>query len=126
MIHEPSDDAPTGELIKQAIEDARELVRIEVGLVKAEAKSELKAASHAAIAAGVALVALFFCLSTAVLALVLALGAKVAIALVVAGIFLFVACVAALAAWRLLPVKAFDDTRRRIEGEIRELKEHMA
>ncbi|WP_394822026.1 phage holin family protein [Pendulispora albinea] len=122
------DEAPTGELIKQALEDARELVRIEVGLAKEEARDQLKSVKRAAIAAGIALAATLLFLSTATMALVLGLqgGGGGAIALAVAGVYLVVAVVAGGLAYRFIPKEPAGETRRRIEGEIKKLKEHIA
>lgn len=126
MTQQRLEDKPTAELIKDALADARELVRIEVGLAKVEVQTELKAASRAAIAAGVALVAFLLALSMAAVALVLALGGTAWIALAVSGGFLLTAGLASLIAYRRFPKKPLVDTRKRIEGDIQELKEHIA
>jgi len=120
------DEAPTGELIKRALDDARELVRIEVGLAKEEAREQLVSAKRALIAGAVALVAGLLFLATATMALVLALGGGALIALGISGIYLVVAAVTGTMAVRLVPRKPVEETRRRIEGEIKELKEHVA
>ena len=120
------DEAPTGELIKHALEDARELVRIEVGLAREEACAQVKLATRAAIAGGIALGAALLCLSTVTIALVLASGGSVTVALVIAGIYLLVACVAGRWAYRMMPKKAAGETRRRIGREIDKWKEHVA
>ncbi|WP_394832077.1 phage holin family protein [Pendulispora rubella] len=120
------DETPTGELIKRALDDARELVRIEVGLAKEEAREQLASAKRAVIAGAVAFVAALLFLATATMAVVLALGGGALIALGISGIYLVVAGVAGAVAYRLVPRKPVEETRRRIEGEIKELKEHVA
>jgi len=126
----PRGESSTGDLIKQAFDEARELVRIEVGLAKEEAHEQIRAVTRAAIVGAIALVGLLLFLSTATVAFVLGVsktqsGGAVA-ALVIAGIFLLASCAAGAMAYRLVPKKPGGETRRRIESDIKELKEHVA
>ncbi|HWL88898.1 MAG TPA: phage holin family protein [Polyangiaceae bacterium] len=120
------DHAPTGELIKQALDDARDLVRIEVGLAKEEARTEIKSLKHAAIAGTIALVVALLFLSALTTALVFALaklphGAD--IALVLAGVYLVASVIAGWLAYRLAPKAMAASTRRNLESDIRQIKE---
>ncbi len=117
---------PTGELIKQALEDARELVRIEVGLAKDEARSEVKAFKQAAIAGAIALLAALLMLSTATMALVLAiahLGHPAWIALAVAVVYLALAGAMAWVAYRRLPKEVAPAARKQIERDVAQIKD---
>lgn len=76
MPHET--DASIGELIRGAMGDARELIREEVALARAELRHELSKASSAAIGFGVAAAALWFALAAFVVALSLEIAAMFA------------------------------------------------
>ena len=117
---------PTGELIKQALEDARELVRIEVGLAKDEARGEIKAFKQAAIVGAIALVSALLALSTASMALVLAiahLGNAAKIALAVAVVYLALAGAMGWVAQRRLPKEVAPDARKQLERDVAQIKD---
>src|SRR5258706_15755369 len=59
---------PTTELLREAVDEARNLVRLEVALAKDELHTELRAARSAAIALGVALVAVVLAVATLLMA----------------------------------------------------------
>ena len=76
------EEASTAELVREAMDEARELVRLEVALAKEEVKAELKQVQRAAIGFGVALgVARSSCSASSAVALVLALGGTALVAL---------------------------------------------
>jgi len=85
----------TVEIAKQAFDEAKELVGLEVQLAKVEAMTELKRLRSAAIAAGVAFALLLLALSALVSASILALGASVISGLAVAGVLLLLGGIAA-------------------------------
>jgi Flp pilus assembly protein TadB len=68
-------DASIGELVRGALADARELIREEVALARAEIRGELRKASGAAVGFGVAAVAVLFAGFCVTVALALGISA---------------------------------------------------
>ena len=120
------EEASTADLVKEAMDEAKELVRLEVALAKEEVKEELKEVEHAAISLGVAAGASLIVLSLLAVAIVLAVGGTALAALIVAGCFLVIAGVAAYLGYGLLPKKPMEKTRHRLENDVNQLKEHIA
>jgi len=120
----PIDQEPTTELLREAIDEARHLVRLEVALAKDEVRTELRAAKGAAVAFGTAAIAGVLALATMVALVVVVLGPVGGLILLAA--LLAVAALAALAGYRLLPKKPLEATRRRLEMDVDKLKERIA
>jgi uncharacterized membrane protein YqjE len=114
----------TAELLRDAIDDARRLVKLEVELAKAEIRHEVKEAKGAAIAFGIAALASLLAVTTLFAVLVVALGAVGG--LIMAAALAVVGGVLAAIGYKLLPKKPLDQTRRRIDRDVRSLKEHIA
>ena len=102
--------ASTADLVREAMEGARELVRLEVALAKEEMKAELEHVQRAAVGLGIAL-------ASSVLVLCL---------LSVALVFLVIGGVAALVGYSKLPKAPLERTRHRLETDMIQLKEHIA
>jgi hypothetical protein len=68
-------DASVGELVRGALNDARELIREEIALAKAELRQEVNKVSSATIRFGVAAVAIWWFAATFVLAVALGVSA---------------------------------------------------
>jgi uncharacterized membrane protein YqjE len=117
-------NASTGDLLREAVNDAKTLVRIEVELAKSEVRQEIRAAKGAAIALGIATVAALLGLGALLAAAVVALGPIGGLVLGVA--LLVVAAVLGAIGYKRLPSKPLDHTRKRLEGDVRTLKEHVA
>lgn len=120
------EEASTVDLVREAIDETKELVRIEIEMLKSEVGKQIDQAKRAAVAIAVALAAAVLVLCMLAVALVLAIGATVVTALVVAGAFLVIGGAAAFAGYALLPKKPLQQTRQRIESDSRRLKEHIA
>jgi hypothetical protein len=120
------EESTTGELIRDALDEAKELVKLEVELAKAEVMQEVAAAKKAAIGFAIGAVFGVISLSLFAMALVLALGGTALLALGVAFGALFLCAVGAGYGWSVLPRKPLPKTRRRVEGDVRQLKEHLA
>ena len=116
----------TVELAKQAFDEAKELVSLEVQLAKVEALSEIRRLRSAAIAAGVAFALVLLALAALITALILALGAGAIGALIVAGGLLLLGGGAAAYAYSTLPKAPLDQTRERLKDDIQRLREHTA
>ncbi len=125
---EPSrlSDASVTDLAKNALEQGRELVRVELELAKDELRQEARNAAFAAasfIAAGaLAVVAL----AAFAAAAILAFGATALAALGVGGFFVVVAGIAAGVGYANVPSKAVPESAQRVEADVAALKEHAA
>jgi uncharacterized membrane protein YqjE len=120
------EDASTADLLREAMDEAKELVRLEVELAKEEVKEELKQLQRAAIGFGIAAIVAVLMLSMLGVALVLALGGTAVVALLVAAGFLVVAGAAAGLGYRMLPKVPLEHTRNRLQNDLNQLKEHIA
>ncbi|AKU94655.1 hypothetical protein AKJ09_01319 [Labilithrix luteola] len=119
-------DASTAELLREALDEAKELARIEVELARADVKHEIVRSKRAAIGFAVAIVAALMVICLLGYALVMAFGGTALVALVVAGCFLAAAGIAALIGYTLLPKKPLEATRSRLQLDVNHLKEHIA
>lgn len=122
-------EATTGALVREAFEEAKELVRLEVALAKEELESELEQAKKAAIGFGIALAASFVALAMLGVALILALGGTAIVALLVTAGYLVVAGAATGIGYKLLPKEPLAHTRRRLAADFvhfKDLKERLA
>jgi hypothetical protein len=120
----PSGDT-AAELIKEAIDEARELARLEVALAKNEALVDLKDLKMSLIAFGVAAVTALLGLALLLFAVALVLGGAIA-AVVIGVALLLLAVAAALLAVSKLPERPFAETRRRLKKDVEQLKERVA
>lgn len=122
----PLQEAPVTELMREAIADARELVRLEVELAVREARDDLRSFEHAAIGFAFAAAAAVASLSLFAVAAVLALGAKQWIAAVIAGALLAFALAAAAVSWGALPKRPLERSRERVATDVQQIKENLA
>jgi hypothetical protein len=120
------EETSTADLVRGAMDEARELVRLEIDLAKEEMKVELKQLERAAIFMAVAAASSVIVLCLLSMALVLALGGTAVVALLVALAFLVVGVLAALGGYGLLPKAPLEKTRHRFETDVNQLKEHIA
>ena len=127
--HQPEEDVmatqkSTADLVKEAVEDAKQLVRIEAELAKEEVKKEAKQAEGAGIAFGAAAAFAIVCLALLGVAIVIAAGGTVVAALVAAGVCLVIAGIAASIGYALVPKNPLEHTIEHAETDLRQLKEH--
>ncbi|MDO9019465.1 MAG: phage holin family protein [Deltaproteobacteria bacterium] len=120
------EDAPLSELLRDALGDARELVKLEVELATDEVKKHAAEALRAAVAFGVAVAAAVVALALFAVALVLALGGTAAIAAAVGGGFVVVAGAAAAFGYSALPKRPMEATRSRVRSDMEMIKENLA
>ena len=120
------EEASTADLVREALDEAKELVRIEIEIAKSEVEKEIAQAKKAAIGFGVALAASVLVLCLLAVALVLALGGTALAALAVAGGILVVGGAAGFAGYTLLPKRPLERTRHRLRSDVTQLKEHIA
>jgi uncharacterized membrane protein YqjE len=115
----------TGELVRQTLEESKELVRLELRLAREEVGEDLVQLKSVAIWGGVAVVLAILTLSSLVVALVLALGGTAIAALIVAAVLLVSAVVTAALAYKHVPQVPLQRTRARLKSDINHLKEHV-
>jgi uncharacterized membrane protein YqjE len=116
----------TPELVKQVLNDARELITLEARLAVQEARTEVLQIKQAAIVASIALALVLLSVGTLLLAVVLALGGTAIDALIVAAVLLVGAGVSAAYAYAVVPKKPLQKTRERLQADANQLKEHVA
>lgn len=120
------EEASTADLVREALEDAKELVRVEVAFATSEIEAQVTRAKVAAIGIGVACGALLLVLCMLAVALVLALGGTPTVALLVAAAWVVVGGVAAAIGYALMPKKPLERTRERLKNDVGQLKERIA
>jgi hypothetical protein len=113
----------TADLIKAAVDEARELVKLEMELAKNDVQSELSRIRAAAITFAVAAVALNVAVALGLFAVAVVSQAEVAVALIAAGLLFVIAGIAAYMGYRALPQRVLEKTRGRLESDVRELGE---
>ena len=117
---------PTAELFREAVDETRELVRLEVELAKEELREELGRAKIGAIGlgagAGLALsgVTMWF------VTIAMAFRMEWLAALILGGILLVVAGIVAFGGYSALPKRPLEQTKERIETDLKQLKERVA
>jgi hypothetical protein len=130
LIHEeiaprpPLAQEATTTLMREAIDETRQLVRIEVALAKDEARREIRDLKSAAVAFGVAITATMLGLAAIVSTVVVALGVLAGV--IIAVVALVLAAILGVTGYRRLPTNPLVATRKRLEDDIQGLKEHVA
>jgi hypothetical protein len=122
----PKGEAPVGTLIREALGDTRELVRIEVALAREDLRAEVAAAKTSAIALGLAWATAVMGLTMGIVALVVAFDLGWVGALAAGGILLAVAVALGLIGWKVMPTHPLGGTRGRILSDVKHLKERIA
>ncbi len=123
---EHQNDGGIGDLVKDALKDAQELMKIEVALAKNEAQQDINKLKGSAIAFGIAAVGAILMLAMLLMAAALALGGAVP-ALIMAGVLLVWSGTAAYVGYRLIPREApLQDTKNHAQTQANILKERVA
>jgi uncharacterized membrane protein YqjE len=120
------EEASTADLVREAMAEAKELVRIEVELAKEELAKDRRHLERAATGFGIAVAAAILALCLLSMSLVFALGATALVALAVAGGVFVVGAAAAGLGYGMLPKVPFAKTRDRLQSDVNQLKEHIA
>jgi hypothetical protein len=116
------EEASATDLVKEVVEDARELVKIELALARRELQAELLQAHTAAIALAVGTIASSVGLSMIIVAIALATGAPAPVAAVVGVVLLVGAAIAIKVGQSALPKSLLRATARRLEDDVRGLE----
>lgn len=119
-------DAPTTDLVREALDETRELVRLEVALAREEVKSEITQAKTAGVVLGAAGALGISAFTMFMVAIASAWAWTWLAALIIAGILMSMAGVLAFAGWSELPTKPLPETRERLQTDLRQLRERVA
>jgi hypothetical protein len=122
---EPLEEQSTTDLLRQTLEETKQLARLEVRLAQSELREDVRSLKWAGLLFAIAAALFVVALAMFDLAVVIALGGTASAALIVAGIVLVEVAVLAIAGYRLLPKVPLERTRARFAEDVRTLKEHM-
>ena len=118
-------NTPASDLMRQALDDTRELVKLEVALARDEVRKDLLSVRTTAIAAGVAALCMILALSLLLVALALAIDIGAIAPLVIGLVLLVVAGSSAGIAYAAVPKKPVSETQKRIQTDVKLVKEHV-
>jgi hypothetical protein len=118
--------AATADLVRDAVTDARRLVEVEVALAKDEVRKEILATKSAGVTLGAGAVAAVLALAVLLVALATAIEPGPTGLLLTGAILLLGSGAAIAAGIKMLPKKLLPVTVRRVEEDIRTVKEHAA
>lgn len=125
-VHDPKPEMSTAQLVKEAIDETRQLVKLEVELAKDEVRQELADAKRSAIMFGVAAVAGLLAAAMMFVALALAIFPGPVPALIIGAILIAAASVLGFVGYKKVPKKPLERTRRRLETDTQVIKEGVA
>jgi len=125
-VTDPRPEASAAQLVREAIDETRQLVKLEVELAKDEMRLELADAKKSAIMFGVAAVAALLAAAMMFVALALAIFPGPIPALVIGIVLVAAAAILGLVGFRKAPKKPLEKTRRRLETDVQVVKEGMA
>jgi hypothetical protein len=122
----PDETEPTAALVREALRDTRELVRLEIALASEELKSEVARARTAAVTLGTAFALAVSGLTMCFVAAVLAMARPWIVALGVGGILIALGGVLTAGGRRALPRTLLAQTKDRLESDLKRLRERFA
>jgi hypothetical protein len=120
---DPDPKEPTLQLIRDALDEGRELVRLEIALAREEVTAELRQARANAVVFAGAAVGSIAAITMFMVATALAFAMPWLAALIIAIVLLTIGGVLGLFAYKALPMKPLAQTQARIEADLAKLKE---
>jgi Na+/proline symporter len=114
------------QLVREAIDQTRQLARLEVALARQEIEAGIARAKVGAITLGAAAAAGLWAIAMFLVAVAAAFPTLWLAALVLGAILLALAVVLGLAGWRAMPKHPLSGTRERLETDLKDLKERVA
>jgi hypothetical protein len=116
-------DHRASELLRDALDEARDLARLEIAIAREELREDAKKAQRGggalSVAAGLGLSAL----TLGLVAIASAFSRLWLGALVLAGVVLAVAVTLALLGWRAIPKQPLAETRQRLDADVAQIKD---
>ena len=119
-------EEPVAELLREALGETRDLVRIEVALAREDLRSAFSVAKISVFAIGSAAALTVAAFTMFIVTIVLALKAGWVGALVAGGLLLAVAATLGLAGWRAMPKELMGETKERLQADVKQLREKIA
>jgi hypothetical protein len=117
---------PTAALVREALDETRDLVRLEVELAREELKAELSRAKTSGVALGAAGALSIAGFAMFMVAIATAFSRTWLAALLIGAILTLLAGAAGLGGWKALPRKPLGETKERLESDLKQLKERIA
>lgn len=117
---------PTPQLMREAFDEVRELVRLEVAMARQEVQGELTQAKAAGIALGAGAALAIAALTMFLVAIAAAFKTIWLAALIIGGIVLLVAGALGYAGWKAIPRRPLAETKERVETDLKQLRERTA
>ena len=124
-VVDPPVELSTPELLRQTLDETKELVRLEVRLAQAELREDVSQLKWAGILLALAGALFIVALAMFNVAIVLALGGTVSAALIVASSGLAAVVVVGFIGYQRLPKVPLERTRSRLKTDVRALKEQV-
>jgi hypothetical protein len=125
-VTDPKPDASIPQLVREALDETKTLVKLEVELAKDEVRQELQDAKRSAIMFGVAAVAALLAAAMMFVALALAIFPGPVPALIIGAVLIAAAAILGFVGYKKVPKKPLERTRRRLETDAQVIKEGMA
>lgn len=126
MDHAQSEDLTSVELAREVVQQAKELVRLEVALARDELRQDATSAKGMGIAGGVAAVTALVGVTMLLVALALLLGPGPLPAFIIGCALCAMAIVSAIVAIQIMPRQPMSGTKTRLMQDVRLLKERVA
>lgn len=114
------------QLIRVALDEARQLVQLEVALAREELCEEIAQAKMAGIALGLAAITGVLAVTMFLVMVALAFAVSWLAACVMGSTLLLLSLTAGIVGWKALPKRPLGATRSRLESDYKELKERLA
>jgi hypothetical protein len=118
-----SEEATAAELVRHALDEARNLAQLEISLAREEMRTEVVGAKTGGVIFGVAAAFALSGFTMCMVAIAAAFATVWLAALILGLILLIFASVLALGAWRDMPKKPMAETRDRIAFDLQQFKE---
>jgi protein-S-isoprenylcysteine O-methyltransferase Ste14 len=126
VLRPEGEDEPTAELIREALEEAGTLAKLEVALAREEIRTEVARVRSGAIALGVAGASIVVGVAVLLAGVALVFSPAWLVAVCIGGGLLLAGTAAGLYGWRALPRQPMNETKDRIESNIKQLRERVA
>ena len=120
------EEASTVDLVKVAVEEARELFKTEFALAREEVRREMTGVKVSAISFGATAVLAFLGVAMLLIAWALAFFPNPIPSAIAGGVLLVGAAIAGFVGYRSVPRRALEATRARLETDVQVLKERLA
>ena len=126
IVEEARAEASTTDLVRELVDETRQLARAEIALARDELRREIQAARRGAIALGVTAVLVLQGLALLLVALATACPRPVLAAALLGGGLLVFAGVGFAYGYRQLPMHPMNEVRERLKADVQVMKDQVA